>query len=225
MSTAKGLMRLSALVFTIAIGTAEICAAAEFTVSSPDGRIAAALTCNEEQGTLTYRVQSGGREIISSSAVGINTDRGDFRSGMTLVSSSLKVIDETYTLPQGKVSTYRNHANERTLRLSRDGQEINVLFRAYNDGAAFRFVIPGSGNIAIFEESSAINLAGENFTYWGQDHPNSYGYETALGPITGDRMSIPVLAHLQDCDHFVLMTQAATYGHYIQPHLDRKSVV
>lgn len=221
MGTSTGLMRLFVLILAAAIVTTEIVAAAEVTVSSPDGRVTAVLTCDEAQGTLTYRVQRGGREIVSSSAIGIRTDRGDFRSGMKFVSSSLATIDETYTLPQGKVSTYRNHANEQTLRFSKDGQDIHVLFRVYNDGAAFRFAIPGSGDIAIFEESSAITLAGEKFTYWGQDHPNSYGYETSLGPITGDRMSIPVLAHLQDGDHFVLMTQAATYGHYIQPHFER----
>ena len=133
----------------------------------------------------------------------------------------MKTIDEAYTLPQGKVSTYRNNANELTLKFNKDGHEINILFRAYNDGAAFSFEIPGDGNIEIYEENSAIHLAGENFTYWGQNHPNKYGYESALGPIEGDLMSNPVLAELTDSKHFVLMGQAATYGNYIQAHFTR----
>ncbi len=80
---------------------------------------------------------------------------------------------------------------------------------------------PGDGNIEIYEENSAIHLAGENFTYWGQNHPNKYGYESALGPIEGDLMSNPVLAQLKDSKHFVLMGQAATYGNYIQAHFTR----
>ena len=194
-----------------------------FTVSSPEGNIIATLSYDDGLGTIMYRVESDSREIISESPIGINSDRGDFRTGMTLVSHSRKVIDETYTLPQGKVSNYHNHVNEQTLRLNKNGQDIDIVFRVYNDGVAFSFVIPGEGNIEIYEESSANKLTGENFTYWGQSHPNRYGYENALGPLTADTMSVPVLAHLEDQDHFVLMAQAATYGHYIQPHFQRSA--
>lgn len=196
-------------------------AAAEFTLASPDGKVTAALAHDAEAGTLTYRVHSAGQEIITPSPIGIVTDRGDFRAGMTLTGQSRATINETYVLPHGKVSTYRNHAHELTLRLAKAGQELRVRFRAYDDGVAFSFAIPGTGTLEISDESSAIHLAGEHFTYWGQEHPNSYGYETRLGPITGKRMSIPVLAHLADRQHFVLLGQAATYGHYIQPHFDR----
>jgi alpha-glucosidase len=193
----------------------------DYKISSPDGNIVAVLFYDKEEGSLTYSVQSRGREIISSSPMGMDTDRGDLRSGMKLLGSTKRLIDETYTLPQGKASTYRNHANEMTIRLAKDGHELAILFRAYNDGIAFSYSIPGSGEIMFNGESSAINLAGENFTYWGQNHPNRYGYESALGPITGDRMSNPVLAQLHDKDHFVLMGQAATNGNYIQPHFMR----
>lgn len=179
------------------------------------------MSYDEGLGTLTYRVESNSREIILASPVGIHTDRGDFRSGMALAGHDSRVIEETYTLPQGKVSSYHDNAHEETLRFNKDGQEIDMVFRVYNDGVAFRFVIPGEGNIEIYEESSAIQLAGENFTYWGQPHPNRYGYEGALGPLTADTMSVPVLAHLEDLDHYVLMAQAATYGQYIQPHFTR----
>ena len=192
-----------------------------FTVSSPDGNIVAILTYDKETGQLNYKVQSSGKEIISASPIGINTGNGDFRSGMKLVGKSVKMIDETYQLLQGKVSTYRNNANEQTLQFSKNGQKLDVLFRVYNDGIAFRFVIPGDGEIEMIEESSAINLAGTNFTYYGQNHPNRYGYESALGPIDGERMSNAVLTHLKDQDHFVLMAQAATNGQYVQCHFQR----
>ena len=157
----------------------------DYRVTSPDGQISASLKFDKEKGILNYAVQSRGTEIISASPIGINTDKGDFRSGVKLKKESVKTIDETYTLPQGKVSSYRNNANEQILTLSKNGQELNVHFRVYNDGIAFSFEIPGKGNIEFYGESSAINLAGENFTYWGQNHPNKYGYESALGPIDG----------------------------------------
>ncbi|MFA7584011.1 MAG: glycoside hydrolase family 97 N-terminal domain-containing protein, partial [Proteiniphilum sp.] len=193
----------------------------DFAVSSPDDKITAIVKYDKEQGTVHYIVQSRKQEIISSSSMGISTSLGDFTSGMKLKGSSTKTIDETYHLPQGKVSTYRNHANEQTLTFSKNGQQLNILFRVYNDGIAYRYEIPGEGNIEFSGESSSINLADTNLTYYGQNHPNRYGYESALGPIDGELMSNPVLAHLKDKNHFILMGQAATYGNYVQTHFQR----
>jgi len=195
----------------------------DFTVSSPDGQITAILKFDKEQGSVHYSVLSQKQEIISSSSMGISTTRGDFTSGMKLKGSLTRTIDETYHLPQGKVSTYRNHANEQTLTLNKNGQQLNILFRVYNDGIAYCYEIPGNGKIEFSGESSSIQLAGENLTFYGQNHPNRYGYESALGPIDSEQMSNPVLAHLKDKNHFVLMGQAATYGNYVQTHFQRSA--
>lgn len=193
----------------------------DYSISSPDGQITVRLMYDKKSGALNYTVHSRENEIISASPVGLISSLGDFTGGMKLKKYAQKTIDETYSLPQGKVSTYRNNANELTVLLKKEGKELDVVFRVYNDGIAFRYEIPGEGEIEISGETSAIQLAGENFTYWGQNHPNRYGYESALGPIDGDMMSNPVLAHLQDRNHFVLMGQAATNGTYIQAHFQR----
>lgn len=192
-----------------------------FTVSSPDGQISAILKFDQEQGMVYYRVKSKEQEIISSSSMGISTSLAEFTTGMKLEGSSKKKIDETYSLPQGKVSLYRNHANEQTLVLVKNGQQLKIVFRVYNDGVAYRYEIPGDGDIEFKSEISSINLADTNLTYYGQDHPNRYGYESALGSIDGERMSNPVLAHLKDINYFVLMGQAATNGNYVQSHFQR----
>jgi alpha-glucosidase len=190
-----------------------------FTVSSPDGNVVATLTHNG--GALSYAVQSRGVAVIGSSNLGINTDRGDFTSGISLAGNSEAAVNETYTLPAGKRSTYVNRANERTLRCAKGSQEMHLIFRAYDDGIAFRYVLPGTGNVSISGEASAVGLSGGNITYWGQNHPNNYGYETMLGAVTGSRISMPVLARLGDRNHFVFVAQAASYGHYIVPNFQR----
>lgn len=193
----------------------------DFTVSSPDGQLKAIVIFDKEQGTVHYSVQSREQEIISSSSMGISTSLGDFASGMLLKGYSKRTIDETYNLPQGKVSTYRNYANEQTLTLRKNGQQLAIVLRVYNDGFAYRYEIQGKGEIELNGEISSINLADTNLTCYGQNHPNRYGYESALGPIDGERMSNPVLAHLKDKNHFVLMGQAATNGNYVQSHFQR----
>jgi alpha-glucosidase len=193
----------------------------EFPVYSPDGKIKAVVEYDRSERTLSYCVVSGGNEIVLPSRLGINTDAGDFTSGMKLKKAALGIVDETYTLPQGKVSEYRNHASELTLFVRKEKRNLKILFRVYDDGVAFRYELPGDGEITIHDESSSVRLAGENFTFWGQAHPNRYGYEGALGPVEKELISIPVLAEIKDHSHFILIAQAATCGNYIQPHFRR----
>lgn len=190
----------------------------QFTVTSPDGQIKSLIRFDKENGSVCYSVTSRNQEVISSSSMGISTNRGEFTSGMKLKGHSKQTVSETYNLPQGKVSTYVNHANEQTLKLDRNGQNLEIVFRVYNDGIAYRYHLQGEGEVDFKGEISSINLSGENFTYYGQNHPNRFGYESALGKIEGERMSNPVLAHLKDRNHFILMGQAATYGNYVQSH-------
>jgi alpha-glucosidase len=126
-----------------------IVAAATFDVSSPDGNTTAIVTHDESDGILTYKVRSGGVAIIEESPLGIVTDKAEFTGGLAFVESSKSVIDETYTLPQGKVSTYVNRANQLILGFSKNGQKLNVIFRAYDEGVAFRY---GSGCSAGFRQ-------------------------------------------------------------------------
>lgn len=199
--------------------------AADFPVASPDGKVAAKLVFHEAGGTLWYSVSSGGATILDQSPLGIVTDKGDFTRGLTLAGSALSVVNETYTLPAGKRSTYTNRANELLLKVSKGQQEMHVRFRAYDDGIAYSYAIPGSGQIQISGETSAFALSGGQISYWGQNHPNNYGYETMLGPITGERFSVPVLARLGERNHFVFLAQAATYGTYIMPNFQRQGSV
>jgi alpha-glucosidase len=195
---------------------------AESMVSSPDGSIRASVVFDESRGKASYSVKSGEAAVIESSPMGLTTDLGDFTQGMSLVQTTTQVIHETYILPVGKRSTYVNHANELVLHLKKDLQDVRFRFRAYNDGIAFSYVVEGSGSIAISMEISAFKLsAGGSVKYWGQNHPNNYGYENMLGQIEGDRMSIPVLAELKDMKHFIFMAQAASYGTYVVPNLKR----
>jgi len=196
-----------------------------YDLASPNGNIKATVTFNETAGTLTFRVTSGGAAILAESPLGIMTDKARFTDGLKLLHTAEAKIDETYTLPQGKVSTYHNQANEMTLALEKDGRKLNVIFRAYDDGIAFRYAIPGTGDIQITEEATAFHVAGAP-AYWGQSHPNAYGYEFPLGRIDHEAYSLALLCELKESKHWVLLAQAATYGDYCIPYLtraDRKS--
>jgi len=83
-----------------------------YDLASPNGKIKAAVTFNETAGTLSYQVTSGETAILAESPLGILTDKAKFTDGLKLLNTARAKIDETYTLPHGKVSTYYNKANE-----------------------------------------------------------------------------------------------------------------
>jgi alpha-glucosidase len=194
--------------------------AKSYEVASPDGKIKTTVTFDETTGTLTFQATSGESPIFAQSPLGILTNRARFTDGLKLLGVTEAKIDETYTLPQGKVSTYHNKANERTLSLEKGDQKLNMIFRAYDDGIAFRYAIPGTGDIEITGEATAFHVAGKP-AYWGQSHPNAYGYEFPLGRIDHESYSLALLCELAESKHWVLLAQAATYSDYCIPHLTR----
>lgn len=194
-------------------------AQAQYTVRSPGGAIA--LTVRHARDGLAFSVASGGTTLVDRGVLGLTTSRGDFGAGLRFLRQRRREVNEIYTLPVGKRSTYVNHANELELAFANGEQELHLVLRAYDDGIAFRYLLPGSGDVEISGERTTFPLTGTNVTCWGQAHPNNYGYETPLGPITADRISMPVLAHLEDRDHFVLVAQAASYGSYVIPNFAR----
>jgi alpha-glucosidase len=209
---------LALLLAALLIPTAPT-ARAQSAVTSPDGKLRIAV--RHERDGLTFTITSGRTVLVDRGALGITTNRGDLASALRFVRQSRAVVNETYRLPVGKRSTYVNHANELNLAFRKGEQELQVVLRAYDDGIAFRYVLPGSGDIEISSEHTTFPLAGPNVAYWGQQHPNNYGYETPLGPVTADRISMPVLAQLVDRRHFVLVAQAASYGTYVIPNFKR----
>ncbi|MBN2506793.1 MAG: glycoside hydrolase family 97 N-terminal domain-containing protein [Verrucomicrobia bacterium] len=197
--------------------------AAEWGVVSPSGAIQAAVVMDDNTGAVFYHVRSRGATVLEPSPMGITTSVGDFTRGLRFVSRAVEEIRETYGLPVGKRSTYVNHANEMILALRRDQRVVRIEFRAYDDGIAFRYALDGTGPVSISGEASGFQLpAGGEIAFWGQNHPNPYGYESMLGRMDGTRMSIPVLAELKSARHFVFLAQAASYGTYVVPHLERR---
>ena len=210
---------LRAATLVALLSTVASVADAQYTVRSPDGRITLAVRHTSDD--LTFTVTSGRSVLVDRGALGMVTSRGDFRSGLRFVRQSRSVVNDTYRLPVGKRSTYVDHANELELAFRKGEHDVHLVLRAYDDGVAFRYVLPGSGDVEIASEHTTFPLAGDNVTYWGQAHPNNYGYETALGPVVAERISMPVLAELSERGHFVLIAQAASYGTYVIPNFAR----
>jgi alpha-glucosidase len=155
----------------------------EISTASPDGAVIIAFKLNEE-GIPQYRISYGGQVFVNWSNLGLNfKESGYIGSDLKLISSGQKVIDETFKIVAGKSAYSRNFCSETKIILEeKSGQKrkLELYFRAYNDGAAFRYGIPGQsfpGAIALSSEETHFNFAG-NYDCWAvTTNSFSFNYE------------------------------------------------
>lgn len=196
----------------------------EFRVSSPDGKITATVTLDE--GQLSYTVHKDGRLLVAPSPLGLKTTNVDLTQGLNLVSSDTAVIDAPYTLPVGKQSQYRDHCHMLSVVTERSSLRQTVQFRLYDDGFAFRYVIPKSrsfSRVVLTEEASRIrmanfsnslackfigNIQSPNYPYEG--HYDLYTTWSALLQAGDRRFNAPTLA--SDGQDYLLLSEADNRG-------------
>src|ERR1035441_3579550 len=129
-------------------------ASAPVVVSSPDGLIR--MTFSTPGGSLVYEVGYRGKAVLDRSALGLEIQNQPvLGTGVDIVSSKSGTVDETYSLLAGKSKEVRNQCNTVTLELSETKEpkrRFTVEARVYNDGAAFRYLLPDAGEVRIANE-------------------------------------------------------------------------
>ncbi len=196
--------------------------AASYEIASPGKNLAVTVEHDAGgAGGLRFSIRSGAVALVEGGTLGLTTSAGDFTGGLTFLRQGRKAIRETYRLPVGKRSRYANRANELELAFRKGAGELRIAVRAYDDGIGLRYLLPGRGAIEIAGETTRFPLAGD-FAAWGQAHPNNFGYESPLGPVTAERISMPVLVQLPVQKHFLFFAQAGSYGSYIIPNYQRQ---
>lgn len=187
----------------------------KFNVHSPDGHLSVRLSLNEN-GCLFYSIYDHQEELIPFASMGVNsTDKAyTFTENLVLTGVLSNSIDETYQLPTGKVSTYRNQCNEKIFSFTnKEGNKLNVECRAYNDGVAFRYVIEKEGTIEIISENTRFNIPGSAVTWmmdFRTDYENYYP-KRELSSISNEVLSYPSLINMKN--RWILLTEANVYHH------------
>jgi len=115
----------------------------EVVVASPDGRIKFTLLPNAER--LTYTVGLESTPVIEASPIVMDLDGYDLSTSLVLRGVEPYSGNETYPW-YGAKSTATSQYNGARLALTNDLTSIDYTLevRAFNDGVAFRHVIPGA---------------------------------------------------------------------------------
>lgn len=214
-SSASGVFVLLGMLLASHLATA-----ATWSVNSPNGQVKLSVQLADLSGkadfprgaALYYRVEQGpegGRTVvINDSPLGLRLQGQDFVTSLRLETESApKLIEESYEMPHGKRRQCRNRANHLTLSFrNAAGQPMELDLRAYNDGAAFRYRLPGSSSATHTLESEATGFAvPTDAKLWmaPSDKPTTYApayetyYENGIAPGTASPLglgwSFPVL--------------------------------
>lgn len=149
-------------------------------VHSPNGL--ATMRFSIDEGKPTYEVLYGEHHVIAPSPLGLvleNTE--DLAEGLQLVSENRDSNNSTWKPVWGTESEIVDHYQQLTVNLKETGpkaRQINIELRAYDDGVAFRYVIPaqeGLQNFVINDEHTAFNFAADHEAYIGIMRDDGYG--------------------------------------------------
>ncbi len=116
-------------------------------IASPDGRIHVAFDVKEFEGTANcpvYSVSYRGRIVVAESRLGFELADGHFGAGVTPTVLSSDSHNGIWEPVYGERSTIRNSYNEIGIKLQETDtphRALNVVFRAYDGGIAFRYAI------------------------------------------------------------------------------------
>ena len=142
----------------IAAAFACLGATKDIDLSSPDGKVTVKISNAE---TITYSVAQDGVQILTPSAISMTLDNGSYGKGSKLVKVTRRSIDETITPLIYKKSSVRNNFNEVTLRY----KDFSVVFRAYDDAVAYRFISASKTPFKVVSEQSEYAFAEDWMMY------------------------------------------------------------
>jgi alpha-glucosidase len=185
-----------------------------------------------------YAVSHGKTEVITPS------DMGFLLKGNENLSSDFEIknvkntsFDETWEQVWGEKKNIRNHYNQLSVELQQKNgnkRKLEIQFRAFDDGIAFRYVYPKQNvkdSIFIMDEKTTFNLKEDAKAWWipaNRENRDEYLFkdapvstlDTVLTPLTIESKSGLALSfHEANLVDFASMTLVNTTGTQLKSDL------
>ncbi|HOZ75369.1 MAG TPA: glycoside hydrolase family 97 protein [Flavobacterium sp.] len=182
-------------ILSIALWLAVIAVEAQ-TLQSPSKEISVTFSL-AEKGSPSYAVNYKGKPIILPSLMGVYLKgESDLASGFTVDGVQQTSVNESWKPVLGEQSTIRNQYNQMTIALvqAKTGRKMNIIFKAYDEGIAFRYDFPKQEKLNYFiisDERTEFQLTANHKVFWlpGDYDSQEYPYtETKFSDINTDRV-------------------------------------
>jgi alpha-glucosidase len=197
LKSAAGGAFTAVLVFCSAWGNAAV------TVQSPGSGLQ--ITVDVDAGRLVYSVSLKGKAVVEQSELGVTVGGVDLGAGATLGAAVTSTLNETYPW-RGVKSQAVNHYNGAVIPVTKGSQSYSLEVRAFDEGVAFRYVVPGTGARTVGGEATSYHLpAGSKV--WYQLVNGRHDYETPYN--SADIGALPANANM-----FAVVTYELPGGGY-----------
>lgn len=167
-----------------------------FTLTSPDGKLELSVQ-KDSAGIWEYTFAGNKEELIKGSRLGyMSVSQGVIPSAEWPVTVSEQCHEGMWKPVWGKRKEVKDHYNELTLTFAApEGQQgldtLKIVFRAYNDGLAFRYVVPETEkqSVEIKQELTQYNFAGDYTSWFYNGEYHNLGPDK-LTEVDGNRMPV-----------------------------------
>ena len=184
--------------FLLAVSTIVLflCCGSGKKVSSPNGAVKAEIV--QEDDLLKLKIFHQGLEAAQWQIGGVAFENKeyDFTGKLEQKGVSFSKINEKYTIPTGKVSTYQNKANEMKVKYTNTyGKNMQLLIRAYNDGIAFRYAFDNAETMLVKEENTILTIP-ETSNMWAMEYrkeAEGFYLKRSLSEMSKPLYSLPAL--------------------------------
>ena len=126
-----------------------------YDLASPGGATAVSVTVGA--GGITWSVRHGGQPVLAPSAIALQLAGGEALDGRGAPVRAGREMKDEWILPlHYKKDSIRDRYNQLTLTFPKRG--YGVIFRAYDDGAAYRWVTTRKDSLTILAEKAEFNF-------------------------------------------------------------------
>ena len=192
---------LAILSLLLLIGNASLAAKEKkYVLSSPDGTLKVEISAGNE---LAYQVMHGNDTILSHSNIGLVLENGTI-VGKTprITGERRRKIKDNIESPFYRFKEFVATGNELDLKLKGG---FGIIFRAYNEGVAYRFYTTQSSDIIIKEEQAEFNFK-EDYTAYlpyttNDKKPMAMAYQNVydITPLSKAQPKLAFLPVTVDC--------------------------
>lgn len=131
----------------------------EYELKSPNGKLEVTISAGEE---LTYAIKLNETLLLDKSTIALMLEERTLGKQPKVASRKMRSASEEIVSPHYRFSSFKVNYNELNLKMKGD---YGIIFRAYDEGVAYRFYTSMKQPIVVKDEQAEMNFPSDYFTY------------------------------------------------------------